>query len=428
MTHIFDVRAREILDSRGNPTIEAEIVLECGAAGRACVPSGASTGTHEALEMRDGDPRRYGGKGVTKAVANVTGPIADAIVGLDSTRQALVDRTLIELDGTENKSKLGANSILAVSLAVARAASSALDLPLFRYLGGVKARVLPAPMCNVLNGGAHADNNVDIQEYMIMPTGMKTFAEAIRAAAEIFHSLRKVLTKHGLATGVGDEGGFAPNLESNEQALQFLMESVGNAGYRAGDDVVICLDAAASELHDPESGRYELKSENRSLSSQEMVDYWERLTQEYPIASIEDGMGEDDWEGWELLTRRLGTRVQLVGDDLFVTNPGRLRTGIERGVCNSILIKLNQIGTLTETLATMDLAASAGYSCVVSHRSGETEDTSIAELAVATGAGQIKTGSLSRSERIAKYNELLRIEDMLGPDAIYAGKSRIRNA
>ncbi len=425
MTHIFDVQGRQIIDSRGNPTVEAEVTLECGAVGRACVPSGASTGKHEALELRDGDPKRYGGKGVVKAVENINGPIADAVVGLDATQQSALDGLLIELDGTQDKSKLGANAILGVSMAAARASAAALDLPLFRYLGGVQARVLPAPMCNVLNGGSHADNNVDIQEFMVMPVGMDSFAEAIRAASEIFMALRKVLVGHSMATSVGDEGGFAPNLENNEQALQFIMEAVVNAGYRPGKDVVICLDPAASEFYNPESGKYELASEKRELSSGEMVEYYAKLTEEYPIASIEDGMGEDDWEGWELLTKRLGNRIQLVGDDLFVTNPARLAMGIERGVCNSILIKLNQIGTITETLATMEMAATAGYSCVISHRSGETEDTTIADFAVATRAGQIKTGSLSRSERIAKYNQLLRIEDLLGPEAVFAGRSRI---
>jgi enolase len=425
MTHIFDVRGRQIIDSRGNPTVEAEVTLECGAVGRACVPSGASTGKHEALELRDGDPKRYGGKGVDRAVENVNGPIADAVVGLDATQQAVLDGLLVELDGSEDKSKLGANAILGVSMAAAHASAVALDLPLFRYLGGVQARVLPAPMCNVLNGGSHADNSLDIQEFMIMPVGMDSFADAIRAASEIFQALRKVLVGHSMATGVGDEGGFAPNLENNEQALQFIMEAMANAGYQAGKDVVICLDPAASEFFNPESGKYELASEKRELTSEEMVDYYAKLVEEYPIVSIEDGMGEDDWDGWELITKRLGDRTQIMGDDLFVTNPKRLAMGIERGVCNSILIKLNQIGTITETLATMEMAAAAGYSCVISHRSGETEDTTIADLAVATGAGQIKTGSLSRSERIAKYNQLLRIEDMLGAEAVFAGRSRI---
>ncbi|MBW2261149.1 MAG: phosphopyruvate hydratase [Deltaproteobacteria bacterium] len=425
MTHIFDVRGRQIIDSRGNPTVEAEVTLECGAVGRACVPSGASTGKHEALELRDGDPKRYGGKSVEKAVQNVSGPIADAVIGIDATQQSVLDQLLIDLDGTEDKSKLGANAILGVSMAAARASAAALELPLFRYLGGIQARVLPAPMCNVLNGGSHADNNVDIQEFMVMPVGMDSFAEAIRAASEIFMALRKVLTSHSMATSVGDEGGFAPNLENNEQALQFIMEAVVNAGYQPGKDVVICLDAAASEFFNPESGLYELASEKRELTSKDMVEYYAKLAEEYPIVSIEDGMSEDDWEGWEMLTSKLGDRTQLVGDDLFVTNPKRLATGIEKGVCNSILIKLNQIGTITETLATMEMAASAGYSCVISHRSGETEDTTIADFAVATGAGQIKTGSLSRSERIAKYNQLLRIEDMLGEEAVFAGRSRL---
>ncbi len=339
-----------------------------------------------------------------------------------------MDGTLLELDGTPDKSRLGANAILGVSMATARAAASALDLPLFRYLGGIGARVLPTPMCNVLNGGSHADNNVDIQEFMIMPVGMTSFREAIRASAEIFHALRKVLSGRKLSTGVGDEGGFAPDLESNEQALQLMAEAIGNAGYRAGQDVAICLDAAASEFWNPEARRYELASEKRSLTSAEMVDYWARLVDEYPVLSIEDGMSEDDWDGWKLMTDRLGKRIQIVGDDLFVTNPARLAMGIERGVCNSILVKLNQIGTVTETLKTMDLAASARYSCVISHRSGETEDTMIADLSVATCAGQIKTGSLCRSERIAKYNQLIRIEEHLGPDAVYAGRTRMRNA
>jgi enolase len=425
MTYIVDLRGRQIIDSRGNPTVEAEIRLESGASGTACVPSGASTGTHEALELRDGDPRRWGGKGVLKAVENVNGPIAEAVIGLDATMQAHLDRTLVEMDGTKDKSSLGANAILAVSMAAARASAEALGMPLFRYLGGIQARLLPAPMCNVLNGGSHADNNVDIQEFMVMPVSMRSFSDAIRAASEVFHELRKVLKNHSMATGVGDEGGFAPDLSNNEQALQFILEAIGNAGYEPGKDVVICLDAAASEFYNPETKRYELASEGKELTSGQMNDTWQSLVESYPIVSIEDGMAEDDWEGWRIHTESLGDRIQLVGDDLFVTNPERLARGIDMGICNSILIKLNQIGTLTETLATMEMAASAGYSCVVSHRSGETEDTTIADLAVATSTGQIKTGSLSRSERIAKYNQLLRIEDFLGPDAVFAGDTRI---
>ncbi len=426
MTTIIDVRGRQIIDSRGHPTVEAEITLESGARGVACVPSGASTGTHEAVELRDGDPRKWGGKGVGKAVNNINGPIAEVVLGMDATMQAHLDAAMIELDGTSDKSGLGANAILAVSVAAARASAEALGMPLFRYLGGVQARLLPAPMCNVLNGGSHADNTLDIQEFMVMPVGQKTFLEAIRAASEIFHALRKVLKTNSMATGVGDEGGFAPNLSTNEQALQFIMEAIGSAGYEPGRDIAICVDAAASEFYNPETKRYVLASEGKELTSGEMNDYWLRLVEEYPIVSVEDGMAEDDWDGWKLHTDSLGKEIQLVGDDLFVTNPERLAMGIDKGICNSILIKLNQIGTLTETLAAIAMAHAAGYTSVVSHRSGETEDATIADLSVAADSGQIKTGSLSRSDRVAKYNQLMRIEDQVGDEAVYAGRGAFR--
>jgi enolase len=420
MSLIEQVFAREILDSRGNPTIEAEVMLIDGEIGRAAVPSGASTGEHEAVELRDGDKKRYGGKGVLKAVRNVNETIAPIIEGMDALDQAEIDQTLIALDGTENKSKLGANALLAVSLATARAAASYMDVPLYRYLGGPNARLLPVPMMNILNGGAHADNNVDFQEFMIMPVGAESFTEALRMGAEIFHSLKSVLKKRGYATGVGDEGGFAPNLKSNDEAIETILEAIKAAGYTAGREIMLALDPAASEFYDGKNYVFK-KSDNRKLSSDEMVAYWKNWTESYPIISIEDGMAENDWDGWKALTDAVGQTVQLVGDDLFVTNTSFLRKGIERGVANSILIKVNQIGTLTETLDCIELAKTNRRTSVISHRSGETEDSFIADLAVATGAGQIKTGSLSRSDRIAKYNQLLRIEEDLHDAARYPG-------
>jgi enolase len=420
MTAITQIQAREVLDSRGNPTLEVEVQLSGGAVGRAMVPSGASTGEHEALELRDGDPERYQGKGVLKAIENVQDEISPELLGEDATQQILIDRMMCELDGTENKSHLGANAILGVSLAVARAASQAVGLPFYRYLGGTGARTLPVPMMNVLNGGSHADNNVDIQEFMILPVGAKTFAEGLRIGAEVFHALKKVLQGHGYATGVGDEGGYAPDLKSNVEALEILMEAIEKADYEPGTHVALALDVAASELL--VGGRYVLKAEEQTeFTSEQMVAFYERLTQRFPIYSIEDGLAQDDWEGWKLLTHRLGASHMLVGDDIFVTNTVRLRRGIDAGICNSILVKLNQIGTVTETLEAMRLATENRYTCVVSHRSGETEDTSIADLAVAMNTGFIKTGSLSRSERIAKYNRLLRIEEELGEEARYPG-------
>lgn len=426
MTAIFEIFGREILDSRGNPTVEVDVVLEGGAWGRAAVPSGASTGEHEALELRDKNPDRYGGKGVLKAVENVNEVIAPELLGEDATDQNLIDETLLELDGTATKEKLGANAILGVSLAVAKAAANALDLPLYQYLGGVNAKILPVPLMNILNGGAHADNNVDLQEFMIMPVGAYTFAEALRMGGEIFQALKAVLKSKNYNTAVGDEGGFAPNLQSNEEALQLIGQAIKQAGYNVGDDVVFALDAAASEFYDAGKKRYHLVSENRELTAEEMVGYFEELVKQYPIASIEDGLAEDDWEGWKALTDRLGDRVQLVGDDLFVTNTERLQRGIESGVGNSILIKVNQIGTLTETLDAIEMAKSAAYTSVISHRSGETEDTTIADIAVATNVGQIKTGSASRTDRICKYNQLLRVEEMLGDAAVYAGRSVLK--
>ncbi len=420
MSEILDVSAREILDSRGNPTVEVDVYLESGAMGRAAVPSGASTGKREALELRDGDKDRYLGKGVTKAVENVNGIIAPKIRGYEASEQALIDHTMCDLDGTENKEKLGANAILGVSLAVAKAAAEEVCLPLYQYIGGVNARELPVPMMNILNGGAHADNNVDLQEFMIVPLGAKSFAEALRMGAEVFHSLKAVLKGKRLLTGVGDEGGFAPNLASNMQALEVIMEAIQKTAYRPGEEIFLALDPAASELY--EGGQYFLKAEPQQVKGpEEMVDFYEGLVNRFPIVSIEDGMAEDDWEGWKLLTQRLGNRIQLVGDDIFVTNPKILRKGIEQGIANSILIKLNQIGTLTETLETIELAKRAGYGTVVSHRSGETEDSTIADVAVATNAGQIKTGSASRTDRIAKYNQLLRIEEELGEVAKFRG-------
>ncbi len=423
MSIIEWVEAREILDSRGNPTVEAEVHLEGGCMGRAAVPSGASTGEHEAVELRDGDKSRYLGKGVTKAVENVNDVIASEVVGLDALNQVDVDRTMIAKDGTENKGKLGANAILGVSLATARAASDYLDLPLFKYLGSYHASVLPVPMANIINGGAHADNSVDFQEFMVMPVGASTFREAVRVLAEIFHNLKAVLKAKGYSTAVGDEGGFAPNLKSNEEAIEVILEALDKAGYKTGEDVYIALDPAASEFYDKQKKKYVFKkSDKRELSSQEMVDFWAEWAEKYPIVSMEDSMAEDDWEGWKLLTERLGKKIQLVGDDLFVTNTARLKQGIEQGVANSILIKVNQIGTLTETYEAVEMAKRAGYTAVVSHRSGETEDAFIADLVVALETGQIKTGSLSRSDRLAKYNQLLRIEDYLGSIANYPGK------
>lgn len=419
MLTITDCFAREILDSRGNPTIEVEVALACGAVGRAAVPSGASTGAFEAVELRDGDKDRYLGKGVEIAVDNVNSIIAEEIIGLDAGAQAAIDTMLVSLDGTPNKGRLGANAILGVSLAVARAAAQALGIPLYQYIGGINARTLPTPMMNILNGGAHADNNVDIQEFMVMPVGADSWREALRMSAEIFHALRAVLKEQGRATGVGDEGGFAPNLASNEEALQVIMEAIERAGYRPGEDIMLALDVAATELYS--EGSYHLASENRSLSATEMVDFYADLIERYPIISIEDGLAEDDWDGWQLLTERLGAQVQLVGDDLFVTNTERVARGIENGIANSVLVKLNQIGTLTETLETIEMAKQAGYTTVISHRSGETEDTTIADLVVAINAGQLKTGAPSRSERVAKYNQLLRIEEGLGIAADYAG-------
>uniref|UniRef100_A0A7U3YCD1 Enolase n=1 Tax=Geobacillus sp. (strain Y4.1MC1) TaxID=581103 RepID=A0A7U3YCD1_GEOS0 len=421
MSAILDVYAREVLDSRGNPTVEVEIYTEDGGFGRALVPSGASTGEYEAVELRDGDKSRYLGKGVLKAVENVNEVIAPAIIGLEVTDQVGIDKTLIELDGTENKSKLGANAILGVSLAVARAAADELGMPLYQYLGGFNAKTLPVPMMNILNGGAHADNNVDIQEFMIMPVGAKSFREALRMGAEIFHSLKAVLKAKGYNTAVGDEGGFAPNLKSNEEALQTIIEAIEKAGYKPGEEVMLAMDVASSELYNKEDGKYHLEGEGVVRTSEEMVAWYEELVSKYPIISIEDGLDENDWEGHKLLTERLGKKVQLVGDDLFVTNTKKLAEGIEKGVGNSILIKVNQIGTLTETFDAIEMAKRAGYTAVVSHRSGETEDSTIADIAVATNAGQIKTGAPSRTDRVAKYNQLLRIEDQLGDTAIYNG-------
>ncbi|MBX6332301.1 MAG: phosphopyruvate hydratase [Gemmatimonadaceae bacterium] len=420
MSEIIEIRAREILDSRGNPTVEADVILETGAAGRAAVPSGASTGEHEALELRDGDPKRYMGKGVLRAVQHIEETIAPAVRGMDAHDQIAVDRAMLELDGTENKERLGANSILAVSMATARAAADDLGLPLFRYLGGPMARTLPVPMMNILNGGAHAANTVDFQEFMIVPVGAESFAEALRMGAEVFHSLKKVLSKRGLSTNVGDEGGFAPNLKSDEEALAVIIEAIEAAKYAPGRQVALALDVAASELY--KDGTYTFKKSGAgSRDARGMIELYTKWLDEYPIVSIEDGLAEDDWEGWAALTNALGDRVQLVGDDLFVTNTERLARGIESHVANAILIKVNQIGTLTETLEAIEMARSAGYLSVISHRSGETEDTFIADLAVATGAGQIKTGSASRTDRVAKYNQLLRIEEILNDAAEYPG-------
>lgn len=421
MTAIIDMHAREILDSRGNPTVEVDVLLEDGSFGRAAVPSGASTGAYEAAEKRDGDAARYMGKGVLQAVAAVNGAIADALVDLDAEDQEEIDGTMIDLDGTQNKSNLGANAILGVSMAVAKAAANASGLPLYRYIGGVSAHILPVPMMNIINGGEHADNPIDFQEFMVMPVGASSMAEAVRWGSEIFHTLKKGLHEKGLATAVGDEGGFAPNLASTRAALDFIMASVERAGFKPGEDVVLALDCAASEFF--KNGKYEISGEGLSLSPQEMSDYLVALCQDYPIRSVEDGMDEDDFEGWKAITDAIGGKVQLVGDDLFVTNPKRLAMGIQKGLANSLLVKVNQIGTLTETLDAVRMAHRASYTAVMSHRSGETEDATIADLAVATNCGQIKTGSLARSDRLAKYNQLIRIEEELGASAHYAGKS-----
>ena len=424
MSAIEHVHARQIFDSRGNPTIEVDVRLSSGAWGRAAVPSGASTGTREALELRDGETA-FGGKGVSRAIENVNGEIADAVKGNDATDQRALDEAMIGLDGTDGKTRLGANAILGVSMAAARAASAEADVPLWRYLGGEEAGLLPVPTMNVLNGGVHADNPVDFQEFMIAPVGAGSFAQAMRMGTEVYHELQRTLKARGLGTAVGDEGGFAPALDSNEAPLELLVSAISSAGYRPGDDVAICVDPAASEFF--KEGRYELAGEGRSLSSEEMVEYWSTIPDRYPVVSLEDGMAEQDWDGWRRLTEELGSRLQLVADDIFVTNPAILREGIERGVANSILIKLNQIGTLTETLDTIALAREANYRAVISHRSGETEDTFIADLVVATGVGQIKTGAPARSERVAKYNQLLRIEEALGADARYPGRSAFRS-
>lgn len=421
LSAIVDILAREILDSRGNPTVEVEVTLDSGVVGRAAVPSGASTGAHEAVELRDGDKSRFHGKGVLKAVNAVNTEIAETLLGMDSEDQISIDKAMIELDGTPNKGRLGANAILGVSLAVARASAEELDLPLYAYVGGTFAHLLPVPMMNVINGGEHADNAIDFQEFMIQPVGAPNFAEALRMGAEIFACLKKDLKAQNLNTNVGDEGGFAPDLKSADQALTLLVKAVGDAGYKVGDDVTFAMDCAASEFY--KNGKYELKGEGKSLTSSQMIDYLEELTKKFPIVSIEDGLAEDDWTGWEELTKRLGDKIQLVGDDLFVTNPERVVEGIKKHVANALLVKVNQIGTLTETLKAVDIAHKAGYRCVMSHRSGETEDSTIADLSVAVNCGQIKTGSLSRSDRMAKYNQLLRIEEQLGDAAEYAGRS-----
>ena len=424
MSAIIDIVAREILDSRGNPTVEVDVTLETGAHGRAAVPSGASTGAHEAVELRDGDKKRYGGKGVLKAVEAVNNDIFELLNGQDAEEQIHIDQLMIELDGTPNKGKLGANAILGVSLAVAKAMADELDVPLYRYLGGTFAHLLPTPMMNIINGGAHADNPIDFQEFMILPVGAPTFAEAIRCGSEVFHALKKELSAAGLNTNVGDEGGFAPAVKSTTDALDYIMKAIEAAGYKAGEDVVLGLDCASTEFY--KGGKYVMEGEGKTLTSDEMVKFYEDLCAKYPIVSIEDGMAEDDWDGWVALTKALGDRVQLVGDDLFVTNSERLARGIEMGAANAILVKVNQIGSLTETLDAIQMAQKAGYGVVLSHRSGETEDSTIADIAVAVNAGQIKTGSLSRSDRTAKYNQLIRIEDLLGPQAQYAGASILR--
>ena len=424
MTAIWDIIGREILDSRGNPTIEVDVVLDDGSTGRAGVPSGASTGAYEAVELRDGDKKRYLGKGVQKAVDAVNGEILSALAGMDATQQTHIDLALRTLDGTDNKSRLGANAMLGVSLAVAKAAAASQDTPLWRYIGGVSAHILPVPMMNIVNGGAHADNPIDVQEFMIMPVAADTLSDGVRMGAEIFHTLKGLLSDDGLSTGIGDEGGFAPALASTDAALEYIMKAIEKAGYKPGEDVVLALDAAATEFH--EKGVYHLAGEGKKLDAGGMADYWAALCDRFPIASIEDGMDENDWEGWRALTDAIGARVQLVGDDVFVTNPARLAEGIEKSDANSILVKVNQIGTLSETLEAVDMAHRASYTAVMSHRSGETEDSTIADLAVATNCGQIKTGSLARSDRLAKYNQLMRIEEMLGDQAVYPGKSVLK--
>jgi enolase len=422
MTEIVAIRAREVLDSRGNPTVEADVILESGALGRAIVPSGASTGEHEAVELRDGDKGHYLGKGVLQAVENVETVIAPELEGMDAANQRLIDQTMIALDGSPNKGKLGANAILAVSMAASRAVAQTLEIPLYRYLGGINASILPTPMMNILNGGAHADNNVDFQEFMVMPVGAERFSDALRWGAETFHTLKSVLKKKGYNTAVGDEGGFAPSLKSNTEAIEVILEAIELAGYKPGEQIAIALDPASSEFYDKDKGKYVFKkSDKRELSSEEMVNFWDDWSRQYPIVSIEDGLAEDDWNGWRIMTDKMGGRIQLVGDDLFVTNVKRLQRGIEEGVANSILIKVNQIGTITETLDAIELGRRYGYTSIISHRSGESEDTFIADLAVATGAGQIKTGSASRTDRIAKYNQLLRIEEELGSGATFLG-------
>ena len=427
MGTIIDVFGREILDSRGNPTVEVEVVLDDYATGRAAVPSGASTGAFEAVELRDGDSERYLGKGTLKAVAHVNEEIADALIGMEADDQRGIDAIMLELDGTENKGNFGANAILGASLAVAKAAAESAELPLYKYVGGANANMLPTPMMNILNGGEHADNNVDFQEFMIMPVGATSFAEALRWCAEIYHTLKKVLHEAGLGGGVGDEGGFAPNFTTNEEPLKYIVEACEKAGYKPGSDIMFAMDPASTEFYNAETGKYVLAGEGRELTSAEMVDYWEALVQKYPIISIEDGMAEEDWDGWKALTDRIGDKVQLVGDDLFVTNPKRLAKGIELGCANAILVKVIQIGSLTEALEAVQMAKQAGYACIMSHRSGETEDVTIADLAVATNAGQIKTGAPCRSDRVAKYNQLLRIEEQLGDSGQYAGMKAFYN-
>ena len=426
MTEIVSIHAREILDSRGNPTVEADVVLGDGVRGRAAVPSGASTGEHEAVELRDGDKEHYLGKGVLQAVENIESILAPELAGMDASNQRLIDATMLSIDGTENKSRLGANAILAVSMACARASADALGIPLYRYLGGVNACILPTPMMNILNGGAHADNNVDFQEFMVMPVGAETFSDALRWGTEVFHTLKGVLKKKGYNTAVGDEGGFAPSLKSNVEALELILEAIELAGYKAGEEIAIALDPASSEFYDKTTGKYIFKKSDKSeKNSEQMAAYWESWVRQYPIISIEDGLAEDDWTGWKILTEKIGRNVQLVGDDLFVTNSKRLQRGIEEGVGNSILVKVNQIGTISETLEAIELARRNGYTSIISHRSGETEDTFIADLAVGTGAGQIKTGSASRTDRIAKYNQLLRIEEELGQTAEFLGRASV---
>lgn len=427
MATIIDVFGREILDSRGNPTVEVEVILDDGAMGRAAVPSGASTGAFEAVELRDGDSERYLGKGTLKAVSHVNEDVADALIGMEAEDQREIDAEMIALDGTENKGNFGANAILGASLAVAKAAAESAELPLYKYVGGVNANMLPTPMMNILNGGEHADNNVDFQEFMIMPVGAQSFAEALRWCAEIYHTLKKVLHEAGLGGGVGDEGGFAPNFTTNEEPLKYIVEACEKAGYKPGEDIMFAMDPASTEFYDAERGVYVLAGEDRELTSEEMVEYWAALVEKYPIISIEDGMAEEDWDGWKALTDRIGDKVQLVGDDLFVTNPKRLAKGIELGCANAILVKVNQIGSLTEALEAVQMAKQAGYACIMSHRSGETEDVTIADLAVATNAGQIKTGAPCRSDRVAKYNQLLRIEEELGDAGQYAGMKAFYN-